>query len=157
MSRPEQWTHGGYAEVRTLRARYGVIDVGALCDLSGFGGVAELQTAQRGRVDESLKLEGRARTPEWATAIAVGSPDFVAKVKADIGIAARHRDLVVSGTTGVLCEPEAADHHEMHRETGRLSAPNSYLWNEPRGSSGGCVGPTPKWPVGPTPKWPIVT
>lgn len=110
--------------------RYGVIDVGALRDLLGLGGLAELQAAHRGRVEGSLKAEGRARTPKWAPAIAVGSPEFVSKVKADLGIAARHREIAVFGTTGVLREPEAARHHETARENGRLSEENSYLWND---------------------------
>lgn len=130
VSHPEQWTHGGYAEIQNPPARYGVIDVGALCDLFGFGGVAELQAAQRGWVEGSLTSEGRARTTDWATAIAVGSADFVAKVKADLGIAARHRAVDVSGTIGILREPWAAYHHEMADENGRLSEENSYLWNE---------------------------
>ncbi len=116
VSHPAEWAHGGYAEIQNPPVRYGVIDLGALCDLFGFGGVAALQAAQRGWVDESPKSDGRARTPEWATAIAVGSPDFVANVKADLGIGARHRDIDVSGTTGVLREPEAAYRHEMDHE-----------------------------------------
>jgi hypothetical protein len=92
--------------------------------------VSELQAAHHGWLDESLKSEVRARTPDWASAIAVGSSDFVTKVKADLGTAARHRDLGVSGTIGVLREPEAAYHHEMACGNGRPSAEKSYLWNE---------------------------
>jgi hypothetical protein len=62
--------------------------------------------------------------------IAVGSPDFVAKVKSDLGISVRNRHVDVSGTTGFLREPEAAYRHEMAGENGRLSVKNSYLWNE---------------------------
>jgi hypothetical protein len=54
----------------------------------------------------------------------------LAKVKADVGIAARHRAVDVSGTTGILREPSAAYQHEMAGENGRLSEVNSYLWNE---------------------------
>ncbi len=130
VSHPAEWVHGGYAEIQNPPARYSVIDLGALCDLLGFGGVAALQSAQRRWVDESLKSEGRARTPDWASAIVVGSPDFVANVKADLGIVARHRDIDVSGTTGVLRVSEAAYRHEMAGENGRLSVRKSYLWNE---------------------------
>ncbi len=116
VSHPAEWAHGGYAEIQNPPVRYGVIDLGALCDLFGFGGAAALQAAQRGWVDESLKSDGRARTPDWASAIAVGSSDFVRKVKADLGNAARHRDLGVSGTIGVLHETAAAYRHEMDHE-----------------------------------------
>jgi putative transposase len=130
VSHPAEWAHGGYSEIQSPPARYGVIDIGALCDLFGFGDVAALQAAQREWVDESLRSDGRAQAPEWANAIAVGSPDFVAKVKSDLGISARHRHVDVSGTSGFLREPEAAYRHEMADESGRLSAKNSYLWNE---------------------------
>ena len=130
VSHPAQWTHGGYAEIQTPPVRYGVIDLGALCELFGFGGLAELQAAHRGWIEESLRSEGRTQTPDWARAIAVGSPDFVAMVKADLGIAARHRDIDLSGTTGVLREPEAAYDHEIAGENGHPSEGNSYLWNE---------------------------
>ena len=127
VSHPAAWAHGGYAEIQSPPARYGVIDIGALCELLGFGDVAALQAAQREWVDESLRSDGRAQAPEWANAIAVGSPVFVAKVKADLGIAARHRHVDVSGTSSVLREPEAAYRHEMAGENGRLGAKNSHL------------------------------
>jgi putative transposase len=130
VSHPAQWAHGGYAEIQSPSARYGLIGLGALCEPFGFGDVAALQGAQREWVDESLRSDDRAQAPEWANAIAVGSPDFVAKVKADLGIAARHRHVDVSGTSGVLREPEAAYRHEMVGENGRLSVKSSFLWNE---------------------------
>jgi putative transposase len=129
VSHPAEWAHGGYAQIQAPPARYGVIDLGALCELFGFADVAALQAAQREWVDESLRSDGRAQAPEWANAIAVGSPDFVAKVKSDLGISACHRHVDVSGTTGVLREPEAPYRHEMPGENGRLSVRNSYLWN----------------------------
>jgi len=120
VSHPAEWAHGGYAQIQAPPARYGVIDIGALCELLAFGDVAALEAAQRGWVDESLRSDGRAQAPEWANAIAVGSPDFVAKAKSDLGVSGRHRFVDVSGTTGVLREPEAAYRSEMAGEDGRL-------------------------------------
>jgi putative transposase len=74
VSHPAQWIHGGYSEIQASPPCHGVIDVGALRDLFGFGGVAELEAAQRGWVEESLKSEGRAQTPDRTAAIALGSP-----------------------------------------------------------------------------------
>jgi hypothetical protein len=93
-------------------------------------GVAELRAAQHGRGEESLRSERPARTPEWTTAIAIGAPGFIAEVKADLGVAARRRDIDVSGTTGVPGETEAAYRHEIAAENGRLSVKKSHLWNE---------------------------
>jgi putative transposase len=64
VSHPVQWVHGGHAEIRTPPERYGVMDISALCDLFGLGGLSELQAAQRGGVDESLRLEGRTQRSE---------------------------------------------------------------------------------------------
>jgi putative transposase len=130
VSHPAEWAHGVYAEIQNPPERYGVIGIGALCELLGFGDVAALQAVQRRWVDELLRSDGRAQAPEWVNAIGVGSPDFVAKVDADLGIAAFHRHVDVSGTSGVLREPEAAYRHEMPGENGRPSVKDSYLWNE---------------------------
>jgi putative transposase len=130
VSHPDEWTHGGYVEIQTPPARHGVTDIGELCDLFGFGGLAGLQAAQRGWVEDSMRSEARAQTPEWATAIAVGSPDFAAKVKADLGVTARHRDIDVSGATGVLRERKAAYSCEKTTDKGRLSVENRHVWNE---------------------------
>jgi hypothetical protein len=74
-------------------------DVGAPCELFRFGAAGELRAAQCGWVDESLRSEGRAQMHEWATATAVGSAEFVEKVKADLGSGLAIGMIYVSGTT----------------------------------------------------------
>jgi len=44
---PEQWIHGGFAEIQAPPQRYATIDVEQLASLCGFAEVAELQTAHR--------------------------------------------------------------------------------------------------------------
>ena len=102
----------------------------ALGELFGCASLAERQEAQHRWIEESSRAEGRAESHDWSNAIAVESPDFVAKVKADLGVVARNRNLDMSGVTGVLREPATANHHDNAIENGRPSEENSRLQNE---------------------------
>lgn len=90
----------------------------------------------------SLKSEGHARAPEWPHAPAGEPKELTDEVKLDVGIAARHRDVGVSGVIDVPRETEAASNHETTTGNGRSGEEDGRCRNEARASSRCCVGPT---------------
>jgi putative transposase len=91
VSHPCDWTHSGYRETHNPPKRYGIINLGELSSLCGFNGVAELQQAHRGWVDDSITCQRTAREGRWSEAIAVGNLSFVEKVKSELGFKAAHQ------------------------------------------------------------------
>ena len=90
---PAEWTHGGYREIQNPPERYTIIDLADLSVSCGFTSVMDFQRAHRLWVDEALAREAMRRDARWSEAIAVGSYDFVEKIKRELGAKAVHRDV----------------------------------------------------------------
>lgn len=77
---PAQWPWGGYPELMGLRKRYRLLDQDRLierlgCRAADFGEEYERSLA------EVLANNDRARDPKWTESLAVGSHEFVEKMK----------------------------------------------------------------------------
>ena len=77
--------------------RDGIIDLGELSSLCGFGDVATFQQAHGRWVDDSLAREAMAREARWSEAIAVGNLNFFEKVQHELGYKAAHGHVIESG------------------------------------------------------------
>jgi putative transposase len=102
---PAEWAHGGYREIHAPPERYGVIDLVTLSALTGFASVAEFQKAHREWVDAALRGKISARDERWSATIAVGSREYVNKVKTELGNRAAHRQVAEVDGTYALREP----------------------------------------------------
>jgi putative transposase len=67
--------------------------------------VPEFQKAHREWVEEALSGEIGARDERWSEAIAVGSREYVGKVKTELGNRAAHRQVAEVDGTYTLREP----------------------------------------------------
>jgi putative transposase len=105
---PAQWAHGGYREIQDPPERYALIALAELSALCGFTSVAGFQRAHRQWVEEALRSEKVVRDRRWSEAIAVGSQAFVQKVRSELGIKARYRNIDDAGEACVLREPQNA-------------------------------------------------
>jgi putative transposase len=89
-----QWNESSFCEIQEPPKRYVIIDLRALSELCGFGELADFQRAQRQWIEEALEGEPAVRDDRWSEAIAVGSLAFVERVKNDLGVKAKHRDVI---------------------------------------------------------------
>lgn len=84
VSHPKNWSWGGFAEIQNPRERMGRIDYEALFVLLGVKSLEELQHSCLEAVDELIQQQSLAREVKWSSAIAVGSEDYVTRIKADL-------------------------------------------------------------------------
>jgi len=75
---PSQWNVCGFNEIQSARSRYRVIDMAALCGLTGSVSAEDFRARHRARIEQELARGERARQPGWTEAAAVGPEDFKA-------------------------------------------------------------------------------
>lgn len=75
---PAQWRICGFNEIHSPRRRYRVIDMDALCELTGSSSADAFRLAHRAWVEQELARGKSVRQPEWSEAVAVGPDDFKA-------------------------------------------------------------------------------
>jgi putative transposase len=90
---PAQWKVCGFSEIQKLPQRYRIIDRQALCNLTQTPGDQALQTVHKHWVENGLSRGRPAREPAWTESVAVGSKDYVERVKALLGARAYHRSI----------------------------------------------------------------
>jgi len=122
---PAEWAHGGYREIQDPPERYTLLEVADLSALCGFAKVADFQRAHREWVEVALARESLKRDELWSEAIAVGSQAFVEKVKRELGLKARHRDIDETDGTCILREPRGAYTSDFGPENDALRPKNT--------------------------------
>lgn len=127
---PAAWTEGGYREIQNPRERYALIDLAQLSASCGFGSVADFQLAHQWWVEEALRHEAMKRDERWSEALAVGSHAFVEKVKRELALRARHRDVEETNGSYVLRQPQFPYHCDFRPEISALRPENAFIWNE---------------------------
>lgn len=90
---PAQWVNGGYREIQHPPRRYALIDLDDLSASCGFANVGAFQQAHRQWVEEALVRNDWRRDERWSEAIAVGSYAFAEKIKHELALKARHRNI----------------------------------------------------------------
>jgi len=74
--------------------------------------------------------EPSGRDDRWSEAIAVGSLAFVDTVKNDLGVKARHRDMIEADGSYALREPSEAYAGKCTGKIDALRTQNTILWDE---------------------------
>ena len=127
---PADWTHGGYREIQNPPERYTLIDLADVSASCGCVNVLDFQRAHRLWVAQALARESMRRDARWSEAIAVGSHDFVEKVKRELGSKAVHRDVEEVGGAHTLREQRSAYTSEFDTENDTLRPENIVPWIE---------------------------
>ena len=122
---PMEWDTCGYNEIQLPSKRYRVIDQQRLIDVFALSNFQKFQTLHRSWIAKMLKHQPHLREDEWSSSIAVGSNDFVATIKAELGIKARHRDIDAQGDIHVLREPDVAYNSLSNEKKAGLMDDNS--------------------------------
>jgi putative transposase len=104
---PTAWPESGYAELMQEKQRYHLLDYQVLGELLGVTDGCEMQTTRRGWVEESIHRNRLERESCWSDSLAVGDEEFVAGVKAGLGIKGWNRAVKKEDQGFVLRENEA--------------------------------------------------
>jgi putative transposase len=78
---PSRWSVSGFNEIHSHRSRYRVIDMQALCALTGSKSVEAFRLTHRAWVETELRHGNLVRQAKWTETAAVGPEDFEALFK----------------------------------------------------------------------------
>jgi len=88
---PSQWSSCGYNEIQEPKRKKVLIDYEKLRTLLGFESYDLAQSYHKKLVNEYLRGANNIRDDKWTKGIAVGSEDFVKRIKATLGMLAKGR------------------------------------------------------------------
>ena len=127
VSCPEDWRWSGYHEIQNPPQRYAVIDTETLLELFGVNHLGQYQQIHKAWIDDALKAEGHQRMLAWTQNLAVGSQDYIIKVKSALGVAGRHREVVTEEDVHTLKEPVTSYMVHLRHEKRALSDNNTII------------------------------
>ncbi len=130
VAHPKQWAESGYRKVHYPPKRYRIIDVPGLMELMSLAELEQLQQARAQWVDGALERGLQGRDGSWTESLAVGSEQFVAGIKRELGMKARHREVAESEDAHMLREPAVAFSRHFGHEMGLLSPGNGVFWEQ---------------------------
>ena len=132
MKHPAEWVHGGYREIQDPPERYTLIELAQLGTLCGFAAVEDFRRAHRHWVEQALKGPALERDGRWSEAIAVGNQVFLEKIKDELGICARYREIDEANGTYSLREARSAYSISFQIGPGRTHYKYILLGADPR-------------------------
>lgn len=95
---PGKWKICGFNEIQNPRSRYRILDLEKLCEIFGAKNPTELQAIHSQWLNSKLNATHREREPQWTDSIAVGSSEFIQRVKDQLGPKLIHRQSGSSAT-----------------------------------------------------------
>lgn len=125
---PSQWPYSGYNEIQRPRRKNVLIDCEKFMELLGTDNYDQAKRDHQGWAAEFL-MDGNGRDDKWTRSIAVGSKEFVDKVKTKLGILAKGRDVTETDKGYQLREPIEAYLPHFEGEKGNIGPENTYFWN----------------------------
>jgi putative transposase len=125
---PSQWPFCGYNEIQKPRRKNILIDYEKFMELLGADKYEQAKRDHQGWTAELLNNEND-RDDKWTKSIAVGSKDFVDKVKSKLGILAKGRNATKTDTGYQLREPATSYTHHFDSQKDDIELENAYFWN----------------------------
>ena len=122
---PRQWEFCGYNEIQNPKKRKGIIDFDRLMNLLGFENYDDLKDAHYKWVESEIQTDNKNKENKWTQSIAVGSKEFIAKMKGTLGYRARGRK--------IICAEDTFELREVITPFGKadeLDSENTFLWNQ---------------------------
>ena len=90
---PAKWKVSGYREIQSPPQRYRIIDRHALRSLTNISSDQTFRSVHKSWVDSRMHERPSAREGVWTESIAIGSEDYVERVKSLMGVRAYHRSI----------------------------------------------------------------
>jgi len=127
VSNPEDWCWCGYHEIQNPLQRYTVIDTKTLLELFEVTHFEQYQQIHKGWIEVALKAKDNQRISTWTQTLAIGNPDYVAKVKAALGVTGKHRAVADEDGAHMLKEPFTSYMVHLRHEKQALSDDNTII------------------------------
>jgi len=105
---PRDWVASGYHEIQTPSQRYRIVDLRALMYLLEIDSLQELQQRHLEWIDSAIYQRNVHYDAIWSQSIAVGSEEFVEKVRLQLGIKAKHRKTINDNGVFFIKEPDVS-------------------------------------------------
>ncbi len=105
VNHPADWPFTGYNEILSNRKRYRLINKLKLQELLCVESEQKLKENYIKQIEDSLHKGNLARDSCWTESIAIGSKDFVEKIKNELGVKAVHRKIEKTNEIHELREP----------------------------------------------------
>ena len=122
---PSKWQWCGYNEIQNPRKRKGIIDFDRLMEVLGFDTYEQLKNAHFKWIDSAMQDENNGRKTKWSQSIAVGSEDYIQKIKEALGFRARGRKIRQAGDSFELRETMIP-----YGSTDSYEVDNTILWDQ---------------------------
>ena len=82
---PREWKVCGFNEIQNPRSRYRILDLERLCEIAGVPELGLLQKSHTQWLNSKLNAGQTKRESQWTEPVAVGSSDFIQRVKNELG------------------------------------------------------------------------
>ncbi len=105
VNHPREWPFNGYNEILGDRERYRLIDKKKLQETLHVSNIQILNEFYSKQIETSLKMGNLDRESCWTESLAVGSKDFVEKIKNELGVKAAYRKIITEKGIHKLREP----------------------------------------------------
>ncbi len=128
VNHPSEWLFGGYNEIQFPRRKCVLIAYDKLAMLTGYQNYNLFRESHKKWVNQWLSNNKNARDSRWTQSIAVGSEQFVERIKADLGTKALKRKIhrVIDGYE--LREKSASYIADFDPKKGDIGPENVYNW-----------------------------
>jgi len=126
---PSEWPFCGYKEIQEPRSKNVLIDYEKLRGLLGFDSYDRVITYHKNWVDNYLGNGKNTRDDKWTKSIAVGSREFIERVKSLMGILAIGRKSIEAGESCQLREPSVPYGDHFGAKKGDICPENTHLWD----------------------------
>jgi putative transposase len=108
VTHPGKWAESGYREIQRGKSRYRVIDIPALCRLTGSPSPEVLRDRLHRWTEHALGAGRNRREAAWTESLAVGAESFLREVHRDLGGRGWRREVAQADGLKYLREPSVA-------------------------------------------------
>jgi putative transposase len=102
---PADWPFAGYTEILGHRERYRLINKKKIQELINVDNEQMLKEYHKRKIETSLSMGDLERKSCWTESVAIGSKEFVEKIKDELGVRAVYRKIIKNKEIHELREP----------------------------------------------------
>ncbi len=121
VSHPSEWSTSGFCEIQKASKGYKIIDMDAWLDLTEIDSLSVFQEQHLNWINSKLESGHTIKDSRWSKSLAVGSLDFVEKVKRELGTKAKARKIIKGESGYCIKETEFCYTADFDPETYWLS------------------------------------
>lgn len=123
INHPQEWLTCGYHELIGQKKRYRIINIKELISLSGCSSHADFIVLYKSMITNALKNEEMDRIDYWSNSIAVGSREYIRRIKDNLKERGKLKNIDDHAELSVLKEPETMYETEIPIDKGKNLIP----------------------------------